>query len=130
MSSPKASSDQTSRIIGPLLHWLFPSISFETEKLVHKAVRKTAHVVEYGVLALFALRALVLSGYDFGGLLTYALALAVVLCIALVDEFNQSFDPTRSSAATDVMLDVAGGGLALLAGWLFLRYRSRRSTAR
>src|SRR5918998_5437278 len=51
------SGSNTSRIIRPLLLWLFPTISEEQISQVHFITRKIAHFAEYAVLALLAARA-------------------------------------------------------------------------
>jgi hypothetical protein len=48
MSSDDFSAPETSRIIGPILAWLCPEASEETLAYMHFAIRKTAHVAEYG----------------------------------------------------------------------------------
>ena len=56
-SSDSMSSGRTSRIIGPLVRWFVPNISEAALGRVVFAVRKTAHVTEYAVLALLWWRA-------------------------------------------------------------------------
>ena len=55
------SSSETSRLLGPLLLWLFPDSSTELLHSVQFGIRKAAHVVEYGILALLWHRAWRLS---------------------------------------------------------------------
>ncbi|MBA2734429.1 MAG: VanZ family protein, partial [Acidobacteria bacterium] len=57
--------ENTSRIIRPLLLWLFPEISDEKIVLVHFVTRKVAHFVEYALLALLAARAFSSSSQQF-----------------------------------------------------------------
>src|SRR3954469_5714892 len=63
-STGELSASNTSRILRPLLLWLFPTISEETLASVHFIVRKAAHFTEYAVLALFAARAFVTSSHE------------------------------------------------------------------
>src|SRR3954466_16103438 len=56
-STGEFSADNTSRIIGPLLRWLFPSISEGQLAFAHFLVRKAAHFTEYAILAWLAARA-------------------------------------------------------------------------
>jgi len=49
-------SENTGRIIIPLLHWLFPSLPPETLALLHHIIRKCGHFTEYFVLSLLILR--------------------------------------------------------------------------
>ena len=56
-ASGSFSASETSRVIGPLLRWLFPDADAESIAAAHYAIRKAGHLVEYAILALFALRA-------------------------------------------------------------------------
>ncbi|MGB7925978.1 MAG: VanZ family protein, partial [Pyrinomonadaceae bacterium] len=56
-SSGSFSAGNTSRIIGPLILWLFPNTSQETLLLVHFITRKIAHFTEYAILGFLAARA-------------------------------------------------------------------------
>src|SRR5215208_7023199 len=56
-SSSNFSASNTSRIIRPLLLWLFPGISEASLAYVHFLARKAAHFTEYALLALLAARA-------------------------------------------------------------------------
>jgi VanZ family protein len=96
------SMNDTSRIIRPLLEFLFPSASPEALTLYHGYIRKSAHFAEYAVLAFFAFRALAPFKHRYG------LALLFAAAIAAIDEFNQSLDPSRTSSPWDVALDIAG----------------------
>ncbi len=124
MSSPEASFSQTSRIIGPLLHFFYPSISPETEALIHGYVRKCAHFTEYAVLALFTCRACSLSGSIFLRNWRYLLPILLVATVASLDEFNQSFEPSRTSSVWDVALDITGGLVMLILLWSIKRPRT------
>ena len=112
---------QTSRFIRPLLHFLFPAASEETIQLYHAYIRKAAHVTEYAVLAVIAFRTLKLSRAPLT--VSYLLPIALVMLIASIDEFNQSFEPSRTSSPYDVLLDIAGGITGLAIVWLFFRAR-------
>ena len=111
-SSDEFSAGSTSRIIGPLLRWLFPDLSPVALHALHGWVRKTAHVLEYAALGLLALRALRLS-------LAASLAhvslgsLAIVLAVAATDELRQSFIASRTGSIVDVGIDLAGGALGV-----------------
>ena len=129
MSSPEASFDQTSRIIGPLLHFLFPNISSQAEGLVHGYVRKAAHLTEYAILAFLALRACTLSSSRLLRDRRFLLPLVLVAVIASLDEFNQSFEASRTSSIWDVALDLTGGVAMILFCWVSTRPKLPRSPA-
>lgn len=106
------SLEQTSLLLEPLLAWLFPDLSAEGLYVVQLALRKTAHVTEYGVLAWLSLRALRRSvDWHRGGLL--ATSLALVLAVAISDESRQAGSQVRTGSAADVAIDALGGALAL-----------------
>ena len=118
-SSGDFSADNTSRIMGPLFRWLFPNSSSESFALVHLIIRKCAHFAAYAILAFLATRAFRSSST---GLLRgrwFAAALVLVICYALLDEFHQSFEPSRTASIYDSMIDIAGGtSFLLLYRWL------------
>jgi VanZ family protein len=101
-------SDNTSRIIVPILKWFFPHASQETLFLVHHFIRKMGHVTEYFILSLLILRGIRAgkTGIHLGWALA---AVAIVGCYAALDEFLQSFVPGRTAAVSDVLIDTAGG---------------------
>jgi len=123
LSSPEGSFAQTSRIIGPLLNFFFPNMPEATKLLVHGYVRKTAHFTEYAVLAFLAVRAFSGSTSFMLQKWRYILPLILVAVVASLDEFNQSFEASRTSSVWDVMLDISGG-LAMIAFlWAITRPR-------
>src|SRR5215207_80657 len=125
-SSASFSASNTSRIIRPLLLWLFPDISEASLASVHFLVRKAAHFSEYAVLALLAARAFRTSHREQLRRLWWLAACALVVCVALVDEYHQSFLPSRTGTIYDSLLDTAGGATALACAALWLS-RGRRS---
>ncbi|HSY09488.1 MAG TPA: VanZ family protein [Candidatus Dormibacteraeota bacterium] len=126
-SSDAHSFEHSSRILAPLLRWLFPQISEETVHLVVFLARKCAHLAEYAVLALLVWHALNQSKNNLtpwswpkvGG------TLLIVFLYAASDEFHQIFVPTRTPAIHDVVIDTIGGAAALLALWLVGHWRKR-----
>jgi VanZ family protein len=125
-STANFSASNTSRIIRPLLLWLFPHISDASINQVHFYVRKTAHFTEYGVLALLAARALRTSGLAALRRSWWLASFALVAVVALVDEYHQSFLPSRTGTIYDSLLDMTGGATALLCFALWLASRRRR----
>jgi len=127
-SSDTASGARVSRLLGPLLHWLFPGRSPEELGSVIFAFRKCAHATEYAILALLVWLALRMSRRQPappGSARDAWVALLVCALYAASDEFHQRFVPTRTASVWDVMIDVAGAALALLAlrGWCAWRVR-------
>jgi VanZ family protein len=125
-SSDSHSSEHSSRIIGPFLHWLFPKMSQAHIEDIHLVIRKCAHLAEYGILALLVWRALHQSKNNLrawswpkvGG------TLLVVFLYAASDEFHQIFVPTRTAHFSDVVIDTMGAAIALLILRLLTLYRN------
>ena len=107
-SSDSFSAGNTSRIIGPLILWLFPDTSPETLAVVHFITRKVAHFTEYAILGFLAARAFRTHRHWF------LISLLLVITYALIDEYHQSFVPTRTPSIWDSLIDMAGGLTALL----------------
>ncbi len=116
-STDLMSGAHTSRYLTPFLRWLDPGISPATINEVHIFVRKTAHVLEYAILTGLLFRALrgLIDGFWRRALLAFLPA----LIFAAVDEYHQSFVPTRSASIYDVLIDYTGALLGILICWRF-----------
>lgn len=119
------SSINTSRFLGPLLHWFFPNISEAQLATLHLLIRKAAHLTEYAILAFLARRAFVTSSKAFIKRHWFGLGLLIVACYALLDEFHQSYVPSRTASIYDSAIDVIGGLTVLL---IFKFYERRGRT--
>jgi VanZ family protein len=127
-SADSHSYEHSSRIVIPLLHWLFPHMPMWEMEHIHHFLRKCCHVIEYSIFAFLIFRALnhshnplpAWSWPRVGG------ALLIVFLFAASDEYHQSFVPTRTPRVLDVCIDTAGGALGLGAAWIFHYYRRRK----
>jgi VanZ family protein len=122
-SSDSFNAGNTSRIIGPLVLWLFPNTTPETLAVVHVITRKVAHFSEYAILAYLAARAFRTSPRPALASRWLIAALALIVAYALLDEYHQSFVPSRTGSVYDSLIDMAGGLTALL----ILRRRHNRT---
>ena len=122
-SSDSFSANNTSRIIGPVVLWLFPNMTPETLAVVHFIVRKIAHFTEYAILAYLAARAFRTSPRPALANRWVLAAFALVIVYALLDEYHQTFVPSRTASIYDSFIDMTGGLVTLLV--LRLRRRSR-----
>ncbi|HYP02303.1 MAG TPA: VanZ family protein [Pyrinomonadaceae bacterium] len=122
-STGAMSASNTSRIIAPLFRWLFPNITEAQLLFVHFSVRKSAHFTEYAILALLAARAFIPSTRQFLHRRWFIAALALVVTVALLDEYNQSFNTARTGTIWDSLIDISGGLIALI---VFSLWRTRR----
>lgn len=124
-SSDSFSANNTSRIIGPLVLWLFPNTSPEKLAVIHFIVRKIAHFTEYAILAYFAARAFRTSPRAGLANRWFLAAFALVVVYALLDEYHQTFVPSRTASIYDSFIDMSGGLITLLV----LRHRRRSRSA-
>jgi VanZ family protein len=122
-SSSEFSALNTSQVFRPLILWIFPNLSEERVAAIHFFMRKLGHFSEYAVLGILAARAFSGSANAFLKQHWFQVALLLIVCYALLDEFHQSFVPNRTASIFDSAIDVAGGLAALL---VFLYWRRRR----
>lgn len=108
--------DGTGSFFLPLLRKLLPFFDPETLDQIHGLLRKCAHLAEYAILAHLLARALVHPARSQLVLVFWTMFLALLW--AVLDEYHQSFVPTRVGAPQDVLLDTVGAGFGLLFfGW-------------
>lgn len=113
-SSDNFNAGNTSRIIGPLILWLFPNTGPETLAVVHWVTRKIAHFTEYAILGFLAARAFRTSPRPAISQRWFLICVTLIVVYALVDEYHQSFVPSRTASLTDSLIDMAGGLTALI----------------
>ena len=82
--------------------------------MVHFVTRKLAHFTEYAILGFLAARAFRTSPRPAISSRWFLISLTLVVTYALVDEYHQSFVPTRTASVWDSLIDMAGGLTALL----------------
>jgi VanZ family protein len=134
-STATMSAENTSQWLYPLWVKLFGSISPMHWQEIHHLIRKTGHFVGYGTVSVAffygwrqTFHRMSIRGWS---LLRRASLLAVfcTLIIASLDEFHQSFLPSRTSSPIDVGIDLCGAITAqlllLLMIQLFLRPKLR-----
>jgi VanZ family protein len=105
------SAEHTSRFIGPFLHWLAPDISDAAIASIQLLVRKCAHLTGYAILAALLYRAVCRGRYLLGR--AAALAFLIAALYAALDEFHQSFVPSRTGTPRDVVIDCIGAAIGL-----------------
>ena len=128
-SSDTMSFQHSSRIIAPILRFLFPHISEALVNSIVFYIRKCAHLTEYAVLALLYWRALRAQSASYVPRVWNwrhaRLTLLFVALYAASDEFHQSFVPSRQASVVDVLIDTAGGTVGILVLWGIGRWRKR-----
>jgi VanZ family protein len=130
-SSSLGSSNNTSRILYPLLHFLFGMDPFRFEH-VHFFIRKGGHVFGYGLLSLLLYRAwretLRLPGSANWTLRWANLAVLGTMLVASLDEYHQSFNPERTGSVRDVILDTCAGITVQILLFLWFTLRKSRDS--
>jgi VanZ family protein len=133
LSGGAFSSDITYTLLVRVLHWAVPQASEETLFFLNYAVRKTAHVVAYGVLSLLLFRALRGSRNQPGRpqwtLRWAVLAVVLSLATAAADELHQALVPARDGTLADVALNGAAAVGMQLGVYLWWRRRAARNEA-
>ncbi|MGH9873425.1 MAG: VanZ family protein [Pyrinomonadaceae bacterium] len=123
------SAGSTSAILRPMLLWLFPNLSESQLAAAHFLTRKAGHFTEYAVLGFLARRAFITSSKAFLQRYWFQSGLLVVIIYGLLDEFHQSFVPSRTPSIYDSAIDIAGGLTVLLIFKFYARNpREREST--
>lgn len=116
LESFQLSSNITGVWLLHVLGWFHIHLSAAAFEELHHLLRKTGHVTGYGILCLLLFRAWfhkLFAGFDTNlvklRFKCAVLALSFTLFTAILDEWHQSFDPTRTSSPRDVGLDMCGG---------------------
>ena len=109
-STNLASSHNTSRILYPLLHFLF-KLDFAHFEHWHFFIRKGGHVFGYGLLSYLLFRAWreTLPSTSRWIFRWANLAVLGTALVASLDEWHQSFLPSRTGTPRDVLLDTCAG---------------------
>jgi VanZ family protein len=121
-STDMFSAEHTGSVLTKILQALFGTISEERFQQIHFLVRKSAHFGSYGLLGAFAFfswRATFPAPRRWS-LLWATLGLLTAFAGGSLDEFHQSFIPSRTSSFHDVMLDTVGALFfqVVIAVWL------------
>lgn len=128
-STGNASMSQTSRFVRPLLEFLFPNAPEETLVFYHGYIRKSAHFIEYAILAFWASRAFANSLKPYLQKYWFLVSFLVVFAVASIDETNQSFNQARTGSPYDVLLDCAGGATMILFFYLIRKLIAKRKSS-
>jgi VanZ family protein len=120
------SAEKTARVILPILRHLFPAAGAHMLRLMHFAIRKLAHITEFGVFSVTIFHGI--RGPRSGWQLNWAIiTLLIAAGYAGLDEWHQSFVPLREPSARDVLIDTTGALLAQLLVWMYARLHRNAS---
>ena len=118
-SSATMSAENTSHWLFPFWVRLFGPISAQHWNEVHHLMRKAGHFVGYGIVSLAFFHGWITSlapkvdqSRPVWGAVFRALLCTVI--VAVLDEYHQSFLPSRTSSSIDVCIDTCGAIVAQL----------------
>lgn len=127
-STALLSASNTSRILYPLLHHLF-GMDWIRFQYWHFYIRKGGHVVGYGILSILAFRAwretFPAMGNPLWNMRWTSIAILMTGFVASLDEWHQSFIPSRTGRWQDVVLDTCAGIAAQVVVFLWLRITAK-----
>jgi len=122
-STDTFSSEHTGSVLYSLLTHLFGHIDYYKFVVFHHYLRKTGHVVGYGMLGLLLLRGWRATFGRAQALLwrTSLLSWLGTAFVASMDELHQSYIPSRTGTWRDAVLDSVAGLAFLLVAYFWLR---------
>lgn len=122
-STDSWSSQNTGSVLYVILTHLFGHIDFNKFFVFHHYLRKTGHVVGYGMLGVLLLRgwrATLVRNRAWWWRPSWLSWLGTAF-VATMDEWHQSYIPSRTGSIWDVALDSVAGAAFLLAAYFWLR---------
>jgi VanZ family protein len=124
-STSYLSAHTTSRILYPVLHFLF-GLSHTRFEHWHFYIRKGGHVFGYGLLSFLLFRAWreTLPAINNAKWMMRWATIAVIgtAVVASLDEWHQSYIPSRTGTPWDVLLDTSAGIVAQVLVLLWIRW--------
>lgn len=105
-------------VIWALVIWLFSSwasLPSLGPTLLDLVLKKSAHFIEFGILAVLLARA-IYPAYSDRRWLAVAIALLLTAAWAAIDELHQASTPGRRPSIGDVVVDIVGA-VVFLTGW-------------
>ena len=124
-STNYGSAENTSRFLYPLLHFLF-GVDPAHFQVWHSVIRKTGHFVGYFTLSWLLFRSW-RATFPFPGI-TWTIQWArisffMTALVASLDEWHQSYLPSRTGTLHDVLLDSTAALVAQIVLFVLLRRR-------
>ncbi len=132
-STDYLSSGHTSRILYPVLHYLL-GLDLVRFEVWHHYIRKTGHFVGYFTLSCLLFRAWKASlpvGAAKRWVLRWAnVSFLMTVLVASLDEWHQTFIPSRTGTVRDVILDSGAALTAQIVIFLLLRGKRPQASKR
>ena len=126
-STSYLSAENTSRVLYPILHFLL-GLDWKRFLVWHHYIRKGGHFVGYFVLSVLLFRAwkATLRLPALWALRWSAVAFFMSALVASMDEWHQTYLPSRTGAISDVLLDSSAALTAQIVIFLFLRAKTAK----
>jgi VanZ family protein len=126
-STPYLSSANTSRILYPILHFLF-TMDAPRFAIWHHYLRKAGHFVGYFTLSVLLFRAWrdTWPSNSVWMLRWAAVAFLMSAFVGSMDEWHQTFLPSRTGLVSDAILDSFAALVAQIVIFLFVQLRRSR----
>ena len=124
-STSYLSSANTSRFLYPILHFLF-GIDYARFGVLHHYLRKTGHFVGYFILSVLLFRSwrVTLRVSSAWAIRWAALGFLMSALVASLDEWHQTYVPSRTGTVSDVILDSTAALTAQIVILVLLRSRA------
>lgn len=121
----------TGRILYPIFHFLF-GMDREHFLVWHHYIRKTGHFVGYFILSVLLFRAwrATLSSSSLWAFRWAGIAFFMSAFVASMDEWHQTYIPSRTGAVSDVILDSTAALVAQIVIYFFLQLRRTQLVGR
>jgi VanZ family protein len=121
LSTDTFAAEHTGEVLWYVVSAVAPRVTYEQYTLLHHLTRKAAHLAEYAILACLLLRAFRAGAAGAWRWRWALLSWLLTAGYACLDEYHQAFTQSRTSAASDSVLDMCGGFIALTLLWLIRR---------
>ena len=123
-STSALSAENTAKVLYPFLHFLLGLDPFRFLTW-HFVLRKTGHVIGYGTLSILLFRAwrvtIPVRDHPAWSIVWARTAFSMTALVASLDEWHQTFLPSRTGTIRDVLLDSAAALAAQVLLFLWLR---------
>ena len=129
-STPWLSSQNTGSVLSQVAGWLFGPLSSTRVNWFNTALREVGHVTGYGVLSwlLFrAWRATLRTSAAAWAISWASIAFLMTVAVATLDEWHQTFLPSRSGSIHDVYLDSSAALTVQFLLFIVLRRRREQN---
>ena len=127
-STSYLSAEETSRFLYPIFHFLL-GMDWQRFLVWHHYIRKGGHFVGYFILSVLLFRAwkATLKLPAWWALRWSAIAFFMSALVASLDEWHQTYLPSRTGRVSDVVLDSSAALTAQIVIFLYLRAKAAKT---